>query len=183
MLQPNFSPFPEIETERLLLRKIQADDAEALFFLRSDEKVMQFIDKERAASIKDAELFITNINTLVTNNEGITWAMALKENPNQLIGTIGLWRIIKQHHRAEIGYMLHPDHWKKGLMKEAIIRVNDFGFNDLKLHSIEAHINPGNEGSAAILESTGYIREAYFKEDFFFNGTFRDTAIYSRLNK
>lgn len=183
MLEPNFSPFPEIETERLLLRKIQADDAEALFFLRSDEKVMQFIDKERAASIKDAELFITNINTLVTNNEGITWAMALKENPNQLIGTVGLWRIIKQHHRAEIGYMLHPDHWKKGLMKEAIIRVNDFGFNDLKLHSIEAHINPGNKGSAAILESTGYIREAYFKEDFFFNGTFRDTAIYSRLNK
>jgi ribosomal-protein-alanine N-acetyltransferase len=109
--------------------------------------------------------------------------MTLKENPSQLIGTIGLWRIIKQHYRAEIGYMLHPDYWKKGLMKEAIIRVNDFGFNDIKLHSIEAHINPGNEGSAAILESTGYIREAYFKEDFFFDGTFRDTAIYSKLNK
>ncbi len=181
MLQINLSPFPEIETERLLLRKIQPADAMALFFLRSDERVMQFIDKERATSIKDAEQIITNIHTLLAANDGITWAMAFKENPAELIGSIGLWRIIKQHHRAEIGYMLHPDHWKKGLMKEAVERVNEFGFNELKLHSIEAHINPGNTGSAALLEHTGYTREAYFKEDFFFNGTFRDTAIYSKL--
>jgi len=183
MLQPNFTPFPVLETERLVLRRIQATDAAALLFLRSDERVMAYIDKERAKTIKDAEQFILTINTFLAGNDGITWAMALKETPSQLIGTIGLWRIIKQHYRAEIGYMLHPDHWKKGLMKEAVIRVNDFGFNDLKLHSIEAHINPGNIGSATLLESTGYIREAYFKEDFFFNGTFRDTAIYSKLNK
>ena len=181
MLQVNLSPFPEIETERLLLRKIQPADAMALFFLRSDERVMQFIDKERATSIKDAEQIITNIHTLLTANDGITWAMGLKESPAELIGSIGLWRIIKQHHRAEIGYMLHPDHWKKGLMKEAVLKVIDFGFNHIGVHSIEARINPGNKGSAAILESTGFIREAYFKEDFFFNGKFLDTAIYSRL--
>ena len=77
--------------------------------------------------------------------------------------------------------MLNPKFWKKGIMKEALLRVIDFGFDEMKLHSIEANINPDNEASAKILESTGFVKEAYFKEDFFFEGTFRDTIIYSRL--
>jgi len=60
--------------------------------------------------------------------------------------------------------------------------VIDYGFNTLHLHSIEGKINPVNIASAKTLESTGFIREALFKEDFFFNGQFEDTAIYSILN-
>ncbi len=183
MLQPNFAPFPEINTERLLLRRITNDDAAELFFLRSSPDTMKYIDKERAASIDDAVTFINVIKDLLEKNDGITWAIALKENPAKLIGTIGHWRIIKQHYRAEVGYMLHPDYWRKGIMKEALLAVIDFGFNQMQLHSIEAHINPANKGSAAILESTGFVREAYFKEDFFFRGKFGDSAIYSLLNK
>ncbi len=67
--------------------------------------------------------------------------------------------------------------------KEALLAVHDFGFKEMKLHSIEAHINPANTASAAILESAGYIREAYFREDYFFNGIFLDSAIYSLLEK
>jgi ribosomal-protein-alanine N-acetyltransferase len=67
-------------------------------------------------------------------------------------------------------------------MKEALIKVIDYGFNEMKLHSIEAHINPENAASAAILEATGFVREAYFKEDFFYKGEFSDTAIYSKLH-
>ncbi len=98
-----------------------------------------------------------------------------------MIGTIGLWRIIKEHYRAEIGYMLLPEHWKKGFAKEAVLKVVEYGFDEMKLHSIEAHINPKNAASAGLLEITGFVREAYFKEDFFFNGAFEDTAIYSLL--
>jgi ribosomal-protein-alanine N-acetyltransferase len=77
--------------------------------------------------------------------------------------------------------MLHPDFWKKGIMKEAIVAVLDFGFNVMRLHSVEANINSGNDASASVLEATGFIKEAHFREDFFFDGTFRDTIIYSRL--
>ena len=66
-------------------------------------------------------------------------------------------------------------------MKEALIKVIEYGFNEMKLHSIEAHINPANSASAGILEATGFIREAYFKEDFYYKGVFSDTAIYSKL--
>lgn len=183
MLEVNFSPFPQLSTERLVLRRIADSDVDIFFSMRSSETVMKYIDRERSKDISDALQLIKKINNAVDANEGITWAMARTEKPEELIGTIGFHRIINQHYRAEIGYMLHPHHWGKGLMKEAVNRLIRFGFDTMKLHSIEAHINPGNDASAALLESTGFTREAYFKEDFYFQGTFRDTAIYSLLAK
>ena len=181
MLQPDFTIFPEINTERLYLRSLTKADGPEILKLRSDEQVMQFIDKERAKTIEDAELFINRASLALNTNDGITWAIALKAEPGTLIGTIGLWRIIKEHYRAEIGYMLNPAYWRKGIMLEALLTVVGFGFTEIKLHSIEAHINPDNDGSAAILNKAGFVKEAHFKEDFYFNGSFRDTAIYSRL--
>ena len=181
MLQTNFNPFPEITTERLLLRRLVRGDIDAIFKLRSDEKVMRFIGKIPMTSQSEALEFIDRVNESIETNFGITWAMALKENPADLIGTIGHWRLIKEHFRAEVGYMLSPRHWRKGIMKEALIKVVDFGFDKMQLHSIEAHINPANTASAAILESTGFLKEGYFKEHFFFNGEFSDTAIYSKI--
>lgn len=183
MIQPNFASFTEIQTSRLLLRKILLTDAAEIFKLRSNENVMRYIDKEKAASVKDAEIFVNRILQSLEVNDGITWAIALKEKPEILIGTIGFWRLIKEHHRAEIGYMLNPQYWRKGIMQEALMPVIDWGFTELKLHSVEANINPGNAASAGLLERSGFVREAYFREDFFFDGTFRDTAIYSLLNK
>src|SRR6185295_19509224 len=101
--------------------------------------------------------------------------------PSKIIGYIGYWRMKKEHYRAEIGYALHPAYWKKGIMKEAILAVLDYGFNTMQLHSVEANINADNNASAGILEATGFIKEAHFKEDFFFDGIFRDTIIYSKL--
>lgn len=181
MLQPDFSVFPQLITERLLLRKLNTNDATDILKLRSDEQVMRYIDKERAANLADAEIFINRILQSLKNNDGITWAIAFKEAPDTLIGTVGFWRLIKEHYRAEVGYMLNPVHWKKGIMQEALAEVMEAGFGWLKLHSIEAHINPENSASAGILISAGFIKEAHFTQNFFFNGTFRDTAIYSRL--
>lgn len=183
MLEPNFSPFTEIDTERLLLRCIKKSDAPLLLFLRSDETVMQYIDREKPKTLKDAEEFVGKILESLKNNEGIMWAICLKNEPGKLIGTIGYWRFLKQHYRAEVGYMLYPNQWNKGIMKEALLAVIDFGFKIINLHSIEAHINPENTPSGILLEKAGFIREAYFKEDFYFKGKFINTAVYSLLNK
>jgi ribosomal-protein-alanine N-acetyltransferase len=181
MLDPNFSPFPELTTERLLLRCIKMTDAPELFILRSLDTTMQYIDREKMISIEQAEEFIKKILGSLEANEGIMWCITLKEKPETLIGTIGHWRLMKQHYRSEVGYMLHPDYWKKGIMKEALQEIIKFGFDIMKLHSMEAHIDPVNTASAYVLEKAGFIREAYFKEDFFYKGRFSDTAVYSLL--
>lgn len=183
MLDPNFQPFPEIKTARLLLRRIVPGDAHFFYGLRTNENVMQFIDKEPPKSMEEANATLQRIESDLENNNGITWAICLPQDKEQLIGTVGFWRLVKQNYRAEIGYMLHPDFWRRGLMEEAVAAAIEYGFTTMKLHSIEANINPGNAASAALLEKLGFIREAYFKEDYYFRGQFLDTAIYSLLNK
>jgi len=181
MLQPDFTPFPELVTERLLLRRLTLNDAPEIFFLRSDASILQFLGKAPAASIDDAVTFIHSINNNIETNNGILWAITLKDDPETTIGTICYWRLEPEHYRAEIGYALHPQYWRKGIMREAIVTVLEYGFTIMQLHSVEARINAANKASAGILEANGFVREAYFKEDFYYNGKFEDTAVYSRL--
>ncbi len=177
MVQLQFDPFPLLETERLRLRYISLEGAEDIFHLRTNEEAMKYIHKPKLKSIDDAKDLIKVMGDI---SERIQWGMTLKEE-NKIIGTIGYHRIIKEHYRAEIGYMLHPDYWHTGLMSEAIKTVIDFGFNDMKLHSIEAIINPDNLISRTILQKFSFIKEAYFKENFFFEGKFFDSEVYSLL--
>jgi ribosomal-protein-alanine N-acetyltransferase len=180
MLKIDLSPFPVIETERLLLRKISLADELPFFEIRSDEQAMKYIDRPRAKSPEDAVFLINMMLDLIARNQGLTWAITRKEDP-VLIGTMHLWKIDPEHHRAEIGYMLNTREHRKGYMQEAILPVIRFGFSNLKLHSIEACVNPANQASIALLEKNGFVREAYFKENYFFQGKFLDTAIYSLI--
>ena len=66
-------------------------------------------------------------------------------------------------------------------MQEAIEPVIDWGFNTIQLHSIEATVNPDNIASKNILLKNGFVQEAYFKENFYYEGQFLDTVIFSLL--
>ncbi len=182
MLFLNFNslPFPVLDTTHLTLRKIINTDAPVIFALRSGQQTMQYIDKEKIASIKVAQEMIQNMNNQYQNNAAIMWGISLKGTA-PLIGTIGYWRIEKDHHRAEIGYMLLPDFWNHGYASEAISCVLDFGFDILKLHSIEANINPLNAASRRVLEKQGFRQEGFFKENYYYNGKFLDTELFSLL--
>ncbi len=120
MLQVNFTPFPEIYTERLLLRRIRKEDIMQLLALRSNDTVMKYIGKEYAGSLAEAQEFYKRMDDSIEKNEGIVWAITTRENPGVLIGYIGFWRLMKEHYRAETGYMLLPAFWKQGIMKEAM---------------------------------------------------------------
>ncbi|TMI67737.1 MAG: GNAT family N-acetyltransferase [Bacteroidetes bacterium] len=183
MLEINNSPFPEIKTEKLILRNLELSDAPEMLFLRSDESVMKYIDRERTRSLEEAGSFIQKMKDSVDKNENIMWVISLKEKPDVMIGYIGYWRIKLQHYRAEVGYALHPAYWNKGIMKEALLAVTQYGFGPMKLHSIEAQINSENIASGKLLEKTGFIKEGYFKEDYFANGRFIDSVVYSLLEK
>jgi ribosomal-protein-alanine N-acetyltransferase len=180
MLTIHFDPFPELYTGRLVLRKVTKADADDLFRLRSDRNVMQYIGRPITLNVDDAMQIINVIEDLLVNNNGITWAISLKDK-KELIGTIGLWKIIKEHYRAEIGYLLDPLLQGKGFMKEAIGAVIEYGFQNMQLHSIEANVSPGNAASIKLLEKNHFIREAHFRENYYFDGKFLDSYIYSLI--
>ncbi len=180
MLDINFGEFPNILTERLQLRQLKSEDAEALFPLRKDPVVMKYIARPLTKEIEEVHKLIDVINQRYYSNEGITWAITLVDNPT-LIGTIGFWRIESENHRAEIGYLLDPAFHGKGIMHEAMKVVLDYGFSTLKLHSVEANIDKDNEASMKLVERCGFVKEAHFKENYYFEGQFLDSVIYSLL--
>lgn len=180
MLTLNFNPFPILSTKRLVLRQISVDDVKEVFTLRSDTTIMQFINRPLAKTTPDALQLIQKIIDCTAAVEGITWAISLQNNTT-LIGTIGFWMIDKENHRAEIGYLLHPDHQQKGIMQEAIEAVLAYGFTTMQLHSVEANVNPANEASKKLLDKNKFIQEGYFRENYFFEGQFLDSAIYSLI--
>jgi ribosomal-protein-alanine N-acetyltransferase len=175
-----FSVFPILETERLLLTEFLKSDAEELFKMRSDEKVQKYLDRDPHKTVEESALMIEGMTVSYISKEGINWIIRKKDTLD-VIGYIGYWRMIRNNVRAEIGYAMKPEFWGNGFMHEALTKVIDFGFNKFCLHSIEANVNPANVSSIKLLEKCGFKREAYFKEDYFYNGKFLDSAIYSLL--
>jgi ribosomal-protein-alanine N-acetyltransferase len=158
MLNVNFSPFPYLETERLYLRELKEEDANEIFILRSDESVNEFLDRPKAQTIDDALQHIKKINKGTSNDESILWAIALKDNLT-LLGTICLWNIIKENDHAELGYELLPQFQGKGIMQEALSKVLQYGFENLKLKTIEAWVSKKNLRSIKLLERNNFIRD------------------------
>jgi ribosomal-protein-alanine N-acetyltransferase len=180
MITPVFDPFPNLETERLILRRIRKNDVNELFFLRSDKEVLTYLDKEPAKDAFEVSAFIEKLYELERSSSAINWAITFKEN-EKMIGTICIWNISNEHHRGELGYVLHPDHQCRGIMNEALKSVIEYGFQKINLHSMEANVNPYNAASIRLLEKNNFIREAYFRENFLFRSKFIDTAIYSLI--
>ncbi|MDF2453696.1 MAG: acetyltransferase, ribosomal protein N-acetylase [Bacteroidota bacterium] len=179
MLELNFDPFPVIETKRLILRRIVLDDLDSYFALRTNVNAMKHICQVLPTR-DETQTKILRINEMISMNDGMAWAICLKPS-DTMIGTASFHKVIKEHYRAEIGYMLHPDFWKQGIISEALETVIHYGFYSMRLHSIEAHIDPANLASEKVLEKFKFVKEAYFKENYFFDGKFLDTAVYSLI--
>ena len=183
MLTLNFPSFPVLATQRLTLREHTINDAPTLFSMRNNDEVMQYIDREKPKTVQDSERAIALMADYYLQDKNLVWAIALKEQPDLMIGSIGYYRTDFANYRAEIGYMLMPDYWRQGIIAEVLKNAISFGFEEMKLHSISANINPGNNPSRQILLKHNFVREAYFREDYYFNGKFLDSEIYSLLQK
>lgn len=175
-----FENFPKLATERLLLDEIEYSDVQDLFLIRSDDRVIKFLDREKHKSIDDTKELIAKVKESYSKKEGINWVIK-NRSTLQVLGHIGYWRLFRERVRGEIGFALKPDFWNKGIMTEALIKVIDFGFNRMEFHSIEGNVNPQNISSIALLKKIGFKKEAYFREDYLFNGEFKDSVIYSLL--
>jgi ribosomal-protein-alanine N-acetyltransferase len=180
MLTIHLPTLPILTTERLVLRELRRSDAEHVFAMRSDPMVMQHVNRPLAKTMEDATALIELITTTVAANDAVQWAITVKGD-DTLIGLIGFWRMVKEHHYAELGYMLAREHWGKGCITEAIAAVMPFGFNELGFHRVEAITRPVNIASIRALEKNGFVQEAHFRENIFANGAFHDSVHFGKL--
>jgi ribosomal-protein-alanine N-acetyltransferase len=182
MLEINFHPFKNLESKRILLRRVIETDVDEIFELRSNPETMKFIPRPLAKTKEDALIHLKTIDENIENNKGINWAITLKGNP-KLIGIIGHYRLQPENHRCEIGYMILPQYNGQGIVTESIQLILEYGFDDLQMHSIEAVIDPENKASERVLQKNGFVKEAHILENELWDGKFWDTVIYSILKR
>jgi ribosomal-protein-alanine N-acetyltransferase len=180
MAATSFYPFPTLTTQRLILRQPRTEDAADLFLLRSDPEVMRYIPRPLAQSVEDVVSLIQMINDFTQKGERINWAMEWKET-GEVIGLLGYVNIKPEHQRAEVGYSLARTWHRKGIMREALREVVRYGFEEMNMHSIEAVLDEENTPSARLLEDAGFVQEARFREDFLWQGIFRNSLHYGLL--
>ena len=180
-LNVDFSVFPVLKTERLLFRKLEDADETVFHRMRSEPLIIRYLDRAPDADLEATRMHMHRINTDQGNNMAIFWMLELRNNPGVAIGNIAYWRMEKENFRTEVGYTLLPEYWKKGIMKEALQKTSDFIFNTCGFHSVLANINPDNQASASLLTSCGFKREAYHRQNLYYNGKFIDSEIYGLL--
>ncbi|NAY93378.1 GNAT family N-acetyltransferase [Muricauda sp. JGD-17] len=147
--------FPEIETDRLLLRRLQQSDWEMISYLRSDKIVNEFVKRPSAESKEKALEFIVKINDGIDNRDLYYWTITEK-NQKGMIGSICLWNFSKDKKIAEVGYDLSPKFQGKGIMNESLKSIMAFGFDNLNLETIEAFTHRLNGSSKKLLERNGF---------------------------
>lgn len=180
MLELNFSPFPELETERLLLRNIADADVDDIFEIRSNPQTMQYIPRPIAKTKEDAMGLINMLRGFNDNNEKLNWGVIDKNN-GKMIGIFGYVNFFTNAYRGEVGYVLHQDYHGTGVATEALKVVLDYGFEQIGLHSIEAVIRTENMKSQKLVEKFGFTKDAYFKDYIYHNEQFWDAVVYSLI--
>ncbi|WP_308639787.1 GNAT family N-acetyltransferase [Paenibacillus silvisoli] len=146
--------YPMLETERLYLRELTLDDADAVYLHFSHPEVTRFMDIEACRNRKEAEEIIA----FHVADSGCRYGIFSKA-ANELIGTCGYhcWSTEQGVSKAEIGFDLSPSYWGKGYMQEAIRPLLQVGFGLMKLDMIEATCDPGNVPSQRLLTRMGFV--------------------------
>lgn len=178
-----FKKFPEIRTERLVLRQPTMRDAGWYFeYFSRPENVWgggEAGPKDMDAARAELRLYMLD---LYRKRLGFRWIVTLKGD-SRPIGSLGFYKwSASTSYQAEMGYDLAKEHWGKGIMTEAMNAVIDFGFERMKLNRIEVYIMPRNKRSAKMIKGLGFKREGLLRERWFDeNGNYTDDILFSML--
>ena len=106
------------------------------------------------------------------------------EEPRGLVGVVNVSEIVHGAFRsAYLGYYAFVPYAGRGLMKEGLAQVITYAFNELKLHRLEANIQPGNRASKALVKTLGFRREGLSPRYLKINGRWRDHERWAILSE
>ena len=171
-----FSDLPAIETERLLLRRLEMADAEDIFEWVSDPQVTTYLFWRVHQSIEDSRDFVA----WVTADDFACWGVVLTEN-SKVIGNCFLYNVNFEHKRAEIAFNIARKYWGRGYATETAQAIVQFGFEGWHLNRIEGTCMVENRASARVMEKVGMTLEGVLRKYVYTKGRFHDMKLYSIL--
>lgn len=172
--------FPIIKTERLLLRKFTDSDLENVFHGLSNPDIIKYYGVSYD-SLEATRAQLSFFEELEKNGTGIWWAICSPDN-TIFYGAGGLNNLIAAHKKAEIGFWLLKEHWGKGIMREAMPLITEYGFSKLQLHRIEGIVESENMACKRAIGKLGFEYEGTMRECEIKNGAFISLDIYAKLS-
>lgn len=172
--------FPNLETERLILREITKEDTPAIFSLFSNDEITRYYGQESIKDMEQAKAFVNFFKKNYLEKRGIRWGIQIK-GTKKIIGTIAFNALSLKHKRAEIGYEIHPNEWRKGYTSEALAKILSYGFDVLNLNRIGAVVFIENIPSNQLLLKMGFQKEGILKRYIYQNNKANDVYMYSML--
>lgn len=168
-----------IKTEHLLLRELRTGDLADFFELMSCAEVVRF-EPYSVMNLGEAE---KELERRVSSEAFL--AIALNDT-RKVVGNIYLGR--RDYDTLELGFLLHPIYWHKGIAREACSAVIKDSFQK-GIHRVYAECDPENEASWHLLERLGFSREGHFRQNVYFHRDdlgqpiWKDTYLYALLNE
>ena len=177
-----FEQHPVLETERLILRAITMDDAEATFDYASDPESNKFMPWDTHRSLADTYAYLETIPKNYAARERINFAITLKPD-GKFIGSCGFHNFSPDHHRVMMGYLLNRNYWGNGYMTETVREMIRFAFEEMGMHRVAATCDFDNIRSARVMERSGMTLEGVFRDYEIRHGKFVATKSYAILKE
>ncbi len=173
--------FETIQTKNLILKGLSPEDMNSVFENHTKAEIKNLLGhRSEEDFLKEESKFKNGYSCY---NRSFKLFLITDKSSNTIIGRCGIhnWNI--EHKRAEIGYVMEDENYKrKGLMTEVLAAVLEYGFTKLKLNRIEALVGKENTASLKLLEKYNFVKEGELREHYFIAGKHEDSVIFSLLH-
>jgi RimJ/RimL family protein N-acetyltransferase len=175
-------PTPTLQTARLTLRPFQDTDAQAIYALQSNARVLRYWDSPPWTDPSRAQAFLAQCRQMAADGTGLRWAIETVQG-RSFLGWCAMFRWNAVYRSAGMGYCLEEEAWGQGYATEAAGALLHWAHETLDLNRVEAELDTRNLASARVLEKLGFEREGLRREDCVVAGEVSDSWIYGLLRR
>lgn len=171
-----------IKTNRLILREFKLEDAEAMYKnWANDPEVTKFLTWKPHDSVEGSKDILKSWINEYKNKNYYQWAIVLKENGEEPIGSISIVSQKEDIGIVHIGYCIGKNWWQKGITSEALNALIDYFINEVHANRIEAMHDPNNPNSGKVMAKCNMKYEGTFRQADINNQGICDYSMYSLL--
>ncbi len=165
---------PSLTTSRLLLRRVQHADAQAMLSIRGDAVAMQLMGRDPLQDLEQAHQLVAQFQEQErAPSPAYRWVLE-RISDHTVLGTCGVFGWSKQWKKCSIGYELGRFAWGQGYMREAANAILHWAFENMHIHRIEALIHPENHASLKLARQLGFQSEGRLRETAYWDNTHHD---------
>lgn len=177
-----FSNLPVLETERLILKKIEPCNANDMYAYSSLNEVTRYLLWTPHLNIEETKGYIAYLQKQYRKGNFADWGIICKAD-GVFIGTCGFADMNYKNNKGELGYVLSPSYQGRGYMREAASAVLNLAFYELCLERVELRIMDGNTASIRFAEAMGFKFEGTTRKSLLLRGEYKTIHHYSMLNE